>query len=97
MHVQLGLADNNAIWAGNASSVDPPGAHSVPPPASGAAIEQRARGAAALQPPPVLCRVRRIHCLVPHHCRPRHPGHGVAALLPQLARPLQRAFELGPV
>merc|ERR1719424_2614729 len=98
MHVELGLADNNAVWAGNASMVDLPGAHGVPPPIVSAAIEQHFRyPAAALQPPPMRSRVRRIHCLVPHHCRPRRLGHGVAALLPQLARPLRRAFELGPV
>eukprot|EP00964_Phaeocystis_antarctica_P055105 scaffold32401_cov53-Phaeocystis_antarctica.AAC.1 len=97
VHIELGQADNMNPWAGNASSVDDPGAHGVKPPAVSAAVEQRVRGAAAPQPPPVGARVRYIHRLVPLHCRPRDADHGIAALLPQLARPRLRAFELGPV
>eukprot|EP00964_Phaeocystis_antarctica_P060833 scaffold36306_cov62-Phaeocystis_antarctica.AAC.3 len=98
MHVQLGLADSN-IWAGNlASRESDQGAHGVPPMVgkADAAIEQRGP-VAALQPSPVGAPVRCIHRLVPVHCTPLDADHGIAALLPQLARPQWRAFELGPV
>ena len=96
MHVELGLRDHGD-WAGNPAVPAAPGAHAVIPRGSSAAIEQRRRTAAALQPPPVPLLVRRVHRLVTRHCRPLHICHRVASLLPHLARPLQRAFELGPV
>ena len=97
MHVELSLIDNDTVRAGNSSFVDASGAYGVPPSAFSAAIEQRIRAAAALQPPPRRLRIRRIHRLVPLHCSPRRSEHGVAALLPQLAGPQRRVLEPGPV
>ena len=98
MHVELGLGDPcfPTGWAGNSAENVAPAAHGIIPIVISAAIEQREERA-ALQPSPVVVRVRRVHRLVTRHCRPLHIRHGVASLLPHLARPLRRAFELGPV